>query len=782
MKISEKYSEAGVLCVLLTLIAVLFSVTPVHNGNFFWHLRNGIDIVETGQIRTEDPFTWTRQGAYWIQHEWLAESAMALSWIHLGESGPVLLKAFFIGLSVLFAFKASIKNGADPGFAFIFAVFWLSLAQPRWITRPHFFSIFFFSVYLYILSFKFAKPWKLALILLPIQILWVNVHAGFVMGFFLSSVPAMEKLLNRKYKDFWKWLLPPAALLLVSGIHPNGFRTLEYLPSFLAQPLFKQSIREWWSPFDPRYAPEKILSRTAILFSSLGIATIALLIRFRKGLPDRGEIFALFLLIMATVFAARNGELLAPAMLAWVPGMLKLKIPAKYCAIPFFIIAVIPFLYGVPREIGPPRQLSTGVDWSVYPVELADLLEEHPDLLEQAVLFNTNEISGYLEFRFGERLPLFVDGRCLLFPESFHWEYLMLAEAPGEGFLAEQKSLFDKYGFNLLVYNTRNQFSSVQLAAALPEWVPIHIDGITCTYAKWDLLHDTQLEEIAFRFYDPLDPVKFLTTPLYLQPVSALNELTSQRDQLGSTILSTIVESFYFRGDIDYSPVSTGENETAWSLTLDCWIDCREGDWQSAVASAASSGDRSLQTAVSYLQTGILLENETMMGINSNLITSEWCEKAAYISALWITGQQQKALDQTEVYIDSLPPWGVAQCAWLYSLSGEQERAEELAGIALSRRQGPVVLKITAQVYRTAGDYTNSLEYATRASVVSPGYAEARLILADNFWDLNRIEEAVTEYKWFGENDYSLPQYANERLLLIRRLRNRNTPIGGEGF
>jgi 1-deoxy-D-xylulose-5-phosphate synthase len=34
-------------------------------------------------------------------------------------------------------------------------------------------------------------------------------------------------------------------------------------------------------------------------------------------------------------------------------------------------------------------------------------------------VFNTNEISGYLEYRFGEALPLYMDGRCLLYPERF---------------------------------------------------------------------------------------------------------------------------------------------------------------------------------------------------------------------------------------------------------------------------------------------------------------------------------------------------------------------------
>ena len=541
----NKISNATIFTLLITAIAVLYSITPIHNGNIFWHLRNGIDIVETGEIRTEDPFTWTRQGAYWIQHEWLAEVALALTWINIGESGPVFLKALFIGLSVFFAFKASIKNGANPSTTFFFGSLWLILAQPRWIVRPHFFSIFFFCLYLYILSFNFKKPWKLTFILLPLQILWVNVHAGFVMGIFLASVPAMNLLLSKEYKKFLNWLIPPVILLLASGIHPNGFRTLEYLPSFLAQPLFKESIREWWSPFYPNYAPDKAISRTALLLIMLTLGTILAFIKSNKEL-HKGKLMALLMLITATVFAARNGELLAPAMLAWVPGMLYLKIPKKYSYSIALILVIVPFIYGVPREIGPPKQLGANVDWSVYPVELADLLERHPHLLEQSRLFNTNEISGYLEYRFGEKLPMFVDGRCLLFPEAFHWDMLILTNAPSEDFRKTQFDLFNKYAFNLLIYNTQAPFSSVHMAAILPDWVPIHINNLTSTYAKKSLLQANNLDSLAFNYYDPLDPSRFLTTPLYLIPEIAEDELLRQNQQMESEIVTIAFQSLIY--------------------------------------------------------------------------------------------------------------------------------------------------------------------------------------------------------------------------------------------
>ncbi len=762
-----KISNATIFTLLITAIAVLYSITPIHNGNIFWHLRNGIDIVETGEIRTEDPFTWTRHGAYWIQHEWLAEVALALTWINMGESGPVFLKALFVGLSVFFAFKASIKSGANPSTTFIFGSLWLILAQPRWIVRPHFFSIFFFCLYLYILSFNFKKSWKLTLILLPLQILWVNVHAGFVMGIFLASVPAMNLLLSKEYKKFLNWLIPPVILLLASGIHPNGFRTLEYLPAFLAQPLFKESIREWWSPFHPSYAPEKAISRTALLLVTLTTGTVIALIKSGKKL-HKGKLMALLMLLAATVFAARNGELLAPAMLAWVPAMLYLKIPKKYSYGIALILVVIPFVYGVPREIGPPKQLGANVDWSVYPVELADLLENHPQLMEQSILFNTNEISGYLEYRFGEELPMFVDGRCLLFPESFHWEMLMLTNAPGEGFRKTQHDLFNKYTFNLLIYNTQATYSSVYIAAILPEWVPIHINGLTSTYAKKSLLQANNLDSLAFNFFDPLDPSRFLTTPLYLIPEIAEDELLRHNRQMESEIVTIALESLNYRRSPDTSLPIT-HNESFWFYTFKCWEATRENNYEDAAEWALLSKDISLQSSVSFLQTKKLESDQWIIGITPAIIHDKWDIKSAEIVSYWVTGQQELAFREAEAYIDSLPPWGIAHTAWLYSLAGEQEYAEELAEIALAKAQGPIVLLLAARVYNSINPVLAG-SLAVRAIELSPGYTNARLFLGNNLWNRNETSEAAEMYKWILQSGSPLPEYAEIRLELFDEL------------
>ncbi|HOP26358.1 MAG TPA: tetratricopeptide repeat protein [Candidatus Sabulitectum sp.] len=769
MRISETFRRTAGSGAILAMAAVLYSMTPVHNGNFFWHLRNGIDIVETGEIRTADPFTWTMHGALWIQHEWLAESAMALAWIHGGEAGPVVLKALFIGLSVLLAFRASLREGGDPSFAFIFGAAWLALAQPRWIARPHFFSIFFFSAFLYVLSLKIRSPWKLTLILLPVQILWVNVHAGFVMGVFLASVPAMEALFSGRGRDFLRWTIPPLAMLAASGIHPNGFRTLEYLPAFLAMPLYKETIREWWSPFDPRYAPLKAISRTAILFTGLTLSTAAAVAFFRKDLR-RGRIAALAMLTAATVFAARNGELLAPAMLAWIPGMTRIRLPWKVALIPAVFIFAVPFIYGIPREVGPPRQLGAGVDWEVYPVGAADFLHRNSCLTENAVLFNSNEISGYLEYSFGEELPLFMDGRCLIFPEDFYMDYLRLSFATESDYIAGQYRLFQEYGFNLIVCNTPEEGSSAFLAAGHPGWVPLYFDHLTVVYGSRDLLEESGCHDLGYRYYDPLDPEEFLATPLYLIPADAMEEMETHIETTGTDALNSRIHALRFRSGEEL-PDSTGFPDDPSGYTLRCWQSCRDGDMNGAVEYASLSGDPNLAAAVGVLSGVPFDEYQSLLGISSRgMIRTEWAERAVQITALWVTGQQSEALGTAEACLDSLPGWGIAQCGMLYSLAGDRERALELAELALETRRGPVVLERVARIQSQEGNPETAADLCREALALSPDFAGARLLLGNCLWETGMVTEAAIEYETIVLSGLELPEYALSRLELAERL------------
>ncbi|MEW6094234.1 MAG: hypothetical protein AB1531_09745, partial [Chloroflexota bacterium] len=60
---------------VIILFLGLFAMTlrPVADPDFWWHLRTGQLIAETGAIPRADPFSFTNFGKTWIAHEWLSE-------------------------------------------------------------------------------------------------------------------------------------------------------------------------------------------------------------------------------------------------------------------------------------------------------------------------------------------------------------------------------------------------------------------------------------------------------------------------------------------------------------------------------------------------------------------------------------------------------------------------------------------------------------------------------------------------------------------------------------
>ena len=59
--------------------AFLLGVFPLKDTDIFWHLRTGQIIRETGQVPRIDFFTFTREGAPWIDLHWLFQ--IAVSWL-----------------------------------------------------------------------------------------------------------------------------------------------------------------------------------------------------------------------------------------------------------------------------------------------------------------------------------------------------------------------------------------------------------------------------------------------------------------------------------------------------------------------------------------------------------------------------------------------------------------------------------------------------------------------------------------------------------------------------
>lgn len=775
---------------LFLLVCALYCLTPVHNGNFFWHLRNGEDILETGTIRTSDPFTWTRSGETWLQQEWVAEVMFALSWKTAGEAGPVMLKAVIIVLAVLLASMAAVRRGATLTAAVLTGLLWFALSHGRWIVRPHIVSILMFSLYLYLIARGTGGVLSTLAVFLPLQILWTNAHAGFIMGWFLLGIPLLDAFLARRPRKAVERGGVLAAAVLSAGIHPNGFGSVTYITDFLSRPLFRETIREWWSPFHPMYHPGQSISTTAVLLVVLLAATWTLVIVRRRKI-GASRILALAALSAASLLSSRNMDFLALAALAWVSPLLG-KVRPRIPAILLAAAAAVPFLAGVPREFGPSRRLGAGVDWSIYPRRLTEFLRENPELL-QARVFNTNEISGYLQYVMGEDLPLYMDGRCHLFTENLYAEYLMLAYS-GPQDAPRVLNVLDGRGIHLALYDwPESDRSSAYILSASPDWKPIYWDSITVVYGRASWLEEAGFRGRVFTLVDPLSPLMLLETPYYLMPSSLREELvTAAKSPMNyQPAILPAAALMQSEGDIpdslpfvisSISMRSGLENalrgrepciEDPRLRVIQSWALAAAGEYTAALDAAVSSGDPMLQSCLSVLsRSGTGAAGAAANRYPPLMVPSPPWE--AYLAgsaspgdscvieaaALFVSGMRERAVDSVRTLLEremDLQPWGLSVSGGLAALYGLDSLAVVLGDSALSMNTNPYTLLIMGKIEGITGDRRSAVETLGQSLDIFPSFHEARLQRARYLWMEGRLEEALEDYRLLEELNYLTP-------------------------
>src|SRR5204863_4073326 len=154
---------------------------------------------------------------------------------------------------------------------------------PTWGVRPQMFSILFASIFLIILD-KYCSNEKTRLVwwLIPLMIVWVNMHAGFAAGLALIAIMILGLALDARirHKDslssIWKRTRRLCLLGLLTGaavlVNPNGFRIYSYPFETLRSQVQMRYIQEWKSPNfqDPMFLALLIL--IVIMFCVLALS------------------------------------------------------------------------------------------------------------------------------------------------------------------------------------------------------------------------------------------------------------------------------------------------------------------------------------------------------------------------------------------------------------------------------------------------------------------------------------------------------------------------------
>lgn len=222
-------SIAGLVAFLaIAVLLILHYSQPINlaNADLGRHIKNGEVVVEMGFIPKTNLYSYTEPDHPMVTHHW--GSGVVYYFIHqwFGFKGLSVLNTSLYLLAFSFFFFAT-RRQAGWLWAVVFSVIALPLITDRVEVRPEVFSYFFLGLYYYLLSE--VKSNKLSIkflwLLVPLQLLWVNLHIFFVMGIFLVGVFMVDHLLNDERRQQLKqYISLLVAMVVVSMVSPWGLQ------------------------------------------------------------------------------------------------------------------------------------------------------------------------------------------------------------------------------------------------------------------------------------------------------------------------------------------------------------------------------------------------------------------------------------------------------------------------------------------------------------------------------------------------------------------------------
>jgi len=460
------------------LVALPRPAIPLIDGDVWWHLRAGEEVLRTGAVPRVDTWSIAGAGMPWTSQDWLSNVVMALAY-RLGELGPTVLS---IGFSLLVvAALVLLWRGIglrDRQIGWLARVVWLAagltVAGPVVGVRVQVVDLPLAAASLVVAWAYVARRRPLVLAWLPVlAVAWANLHAGWPLLFLLVGAVAVGEALDRLARRdvtpeplAWSglgWLVVAlVASLAAIAINPNGIALYGYPLETSAIAAHRDFLAEW-APPDLGSFPGQVLAGFLLLgvlpTLALGwrrLRTGDLLVLAGMTIMAAGS--ARFLLVAGPIGAAIVALGLAPwlsstaagraigpvfARMARQPSAAQARLNLALAA----VLAVGGVLVTVGRVSPAAQERAIAEHMPVAAVDwiLANDPGDRP--------FNTYAWGGYLGFRRPDAL-VYIDGRSDIYGDG-----PIRAYADAISLRSDPSLLLDRHAIDHVLFNTSHVFA-----------------------------------------------------------------------------------------------------------------------------------------------------------------------------------------------------------------------------------------------------------------------------------------------------------------------------------
>jgi len=469
-----RHLAVAILFVALFAMAVR---TPV-DSDTWWHLQAGRVTLEQGRILQSDLFSHTKYGSPWVNHSWLSQIVLYELFDRFSYAGLGLWLGAVV--AVAFAFVYPQMEGSPFARAFIL-ILAAATSAVIWVARPQLLSFLLTAIVAYLLYlFKWKSVNRLWL-LPPLFVLWVNLHAGYALGFMLLAAFLAGEVLNHLLALVapsddpvvsWRgigWVTGVAllsALLLV--INPHTTRMWTYYLDTVSIGALQDFIQEWQSPnFHHLYVQPFIWLLLATL-AAMGLSgrradgtDLAMVGIFAYAALLAGRNFGPFALVAAPVLSRH----VAAALQRWGLSSrqrppLNVRARAILGAVNAWLLLLVLALAVVKVWAPISATFNEQEQRKALPVEAVNWLEENAP---PGRMFNHYNWGGYLIWRLWPDFRVFVDGRTDLYQEQVLSDYVEIQRAGPQAL-----SLMDRYDISFVLTPSGDALSS--LLRCQPSW------------------------------------------------------------------------------------------------------------------------------------------------------------------------------------------------------------------------------------------------------------------------------------------------------------------------
>jgi len=510
-RLDSMTAPSGLFIAAVLVIMALPVTRSIQDPDFWWHLRAGQLIIQHGGLLGNDPFTYTVANHHWTMHEWLNEVFFAVEYAIGGLGLIVLILSAVTWLGLLAVMQKARLRHPGRGVLGLGMLIAVVAGFPIWGPRVQMITFAFSALTLFLVERHLVKGGKAMWLLVPLFVLWSNLHGEFVIGLGFMAVILIAELIGERLHmpdpALRSRLLPVLYVLLactaVSMINLNGPGILFYAAGTQASSAQQSLIEEW---FSPSFHDWEVLVYGVMLLS------LAMLIVFNRRIRAR-DVALVLVTTTLSLQSARHIELIVAAATPVYIDQLALATPRLRAALRrlrrapaaartrtrvqppllFRLTACTLLLAGlggvyvawlVPKMQLQPYSLTYAQE---FPVCAAQWLSEAPQPLK---IFNQYGEGGYLAYALsshGDKVFIFGDAALM-------GDQMLLTYARVETVTPGWDAVIRNAGTDIVLYDNNTPLADVMEHAA--GWTKVYQDGLSVAFVPTDKLASLHLPPV----------------------------------------------------------------------------------------------------------------------------------------------------------------------------------------------------------------------------------------------------------------------------------------------